>query len=243
MNEEKRSGMSPSEGGARVGLFDLFKRKKSEAVQEEKPDLSIYTGMRVEVTTPEGDLLFVAKLKNLREDTAELEQYSETEISLQETESIRVKIRGYHDREKKAIYLEGVISPLPFHYWKVEELEVSRIATDRGFFRLGINVEATATTFGGVGAGEKPCRLLNISVGGVCIASENLYQEGDKFLLKVKLLEDREMSAMYCQVLRVIDKGEAKYEYGCRFLELNDSDEEKITQNIFAIQRRQRGVY
>ncbi|MBD5169213.1 MAG: PilZ domain-containing protein [Oscillibacter sp.] len=235
--------MSPSGGGLRVGLFDLFKKKKNVAVQEEKPDLSIYTGMRVEVTTLEGDLLFVAKLKNLREDTAELEQYSETEISIQETESIRVKIRGYHDREKKAIYLEGTISPLPFHYWKVEELEVSRIANDRGFFRLGINVEATATTFGGVGAGEKPCRLLNISVGGVCIASENLYQEGDKFLLKVKLLEDREMSAMYCQVLRVIDKGEAKYEYGCRFLELNDSDEEKITQNIFAIQRRQRGVY
>lgn len=225
-----------------MGLFDLFKKKKNEAVREEKPDLSIYTGMRVEVTTLEGELLFVAKLKNLREDTAELEQYFKTDVSLQE-EPIRVRIRGYYDREKKAVCLDGVISPLPFHYWKAEELAVTRIANDRGFFRLSVNVEATATTFGRVGAGEKPCRLLNISVGGVCIASEDFYQEGDKFLLKVKLMEDREMSSMYCQVLRVIDKGDAKYEYGCRFLELNDSDEEKITQNIFAIQRRQRGVY
>ena len=63
------------------------------------------------------------------------------------------------------------------------------------------------------------------------------------YALKVKLMEDRDISAMFCQVLRIIDKGNSVYEYGCRFLELNESDQEKITQNIFAIQRKQRGTY
>ena len=61
-------------------------------------------------------------------------------------------------------------------------------------------------------------------------------------MLKVKLLEDRDISVMYCQVLRIIDKGDSGYKYGCRFLELNENDEAKITQNIFAAQRKKRGA-
>ena len=54
-------------------------------------------------------------------------------------------------------------------------------------------------------------------------------------------MEDRELSVMYCQILRVVDKGDNKFEYGCRFLELNEADQAKITQNIFAVQRQMRG--
>ena len=152
-----------------------------------------------------------------------------------------MRIRGYHDHARKAVYMEGTISVLPERKWQVEELVVARIGNDRAFFRLDTNVDATATIMGGRNAGEKASKLLNISVGGACIASAYPFQEGDKFLLKVKLLEDRDTSVMYCQVLRIINRGENKpTEFGCRFLELNESDEAKITQNIFAAQRQQR---
>lgn len=59
--------------------------------------------------------------------------------------------------------------------------------------------------------------------------------------MKVKLLEDRPESAMFTQVVRVIEKGDAGFEYGCRFLELTEADQEQITQNIFAAQRQKRG--
>lgn len=226
-----------------MGLLDFFHKKgKVEAAPAEvtdTPDLEVYSGMRVEVTLFDGRLLFVAKLQNLRGDRAELSQYSEADLP-EDTEPIRVRIRGYHDHEKKAVYMEGTIIPQQKHTWQVEDLTVARIGNDRAFFRLSTNIDATATTFGGFGAGERPCRLLNISLGGACIASDYPYREGDKFLLKVRLLEDRDISAMFCQVLRIIDKGESKFEYGCQFLELNDADQEKITQNIFAVQRKQR---
>lgn len=226
-------------------LLNLFgkrpKERPSENVESVKEELEMYSGMRVEVTSFDGQLLFVAKLLGLHGDKAVLHLYSESAVS-QESEPLRVRIRGYSDRERKAVYMEGVAAPAPQNTWTAEDLIVCRTGNDRAFFRLTTNLDATATMFSSLEIGEKPCKLLNISVGGARIASEYPYREGDKFLLKVKLLDDRDMSAMFCQVLRVIAKEDSKFEYGCQFLELNESDQEKITQNIFAVQRKQRGV-
>ena len=177
-----------------MGLFDLFRRLAQEERGEperpaEKPEddeLEIYSGMRVEVTSLQGQMLFVAKLTSLRGNTAQLNQYSEAELvqEADDAEPVRVCIRGYNDHERKAVYMEGSISPMPQRRWKVEDLVVARIGNDRAFFRLDTNLEATITSFTGLNAGEKPVRLLNISVGGACIASMNQYK-GDALLQKV----------------------------------------------------------
>ena len=231
-----------------MGLFERLKKKTPpppppKPVQDDD-DVSVYSHMRVEVTTKEGQLLFVAKLMYPQRHTAELHQYSESDILLKdcsEGEALPVHIRGYHDRLRKAVYMEGFISPMPKHIWLVSHLYVARVGNDRAFFRLETNLPASVTKFSGRSAGEYPCRLLNISVGGARIGSEARYHEGDKFLLKVRLLEDRPESAMFSQVMRVTEKENARFEYGCRFLELTEEDQERITQNIFAAQRQKRG--
>ncbi len=78
----------------------------------------LYTGMRVEVTTFDGRMLFIAKLMCIRQDTAQLHEYIEsTDPQPQQVEeALHVRIRGYSDYEKKAVYLEGYISPLPQAY-------------------------------------------------------------------------------------------------------------------------------
>ena len=250
-----------------MGFFDLFRKKNRETptvgkeasetpgasveskeapvvskkteVAKDTAKLEIYSGMRVEVTTFSGQLLFVAKLLHLHDTTAELHQYSETALS-RNIEPLHVRIRGYNDHEQKAVYMEGMISPLPNQIWKVEDLIIARIGNDRAFFRLATDIDATVTTFGGFNAGENACKLLNISVGGACIRSNFRFHEGDKFLLKVNLLAGRETSAIFCEVLRVSEKGEDGFEYGCRFLELDATDQEQIIQNIFMAQRKKR---
>ena len=228
-----------------MGLFDRF--KKAPPPPPPKPgrdedDVSVYSHMRVEVTTKDGQMLFVAKLMYPQRHTAELHQYSEAESSLlegrSEAEPLPVHIRGYHDRMKKAVYMEGFITPLPKHIWLVSHFFVTRVGNDRAFFRLDTDLEASITKFSGRNAGDFPCRLLNISVGGARVASEQRYWEGDKLLLTVRLLEDRDPSIMYCQVLRVIEKEDAPFEYGLQFLEMNETDQDKITENIFAAQRK-----
>ena len=226
-----------------MGFFNLFGKKTKEPQPQESAsageELEAYSGMRVEVTTFEGQLLFVAKLLGLHEDKAQLHLYSET-ILPQDSEPLRVRIRGYSDHERKAVYMEGTISPLPHNVWAVEELVLCRVGNDPAFFRLSTNLDATATMFSGLEAGEKPCKLLNISVGGASIRSECKYHMGDKFLLKVKLLEDRPISAIFSQVVRIIEKDGTSFDYGCQFLELTEEDQEKITQNIFAVQLQTR---
>ena len=195
-----------------MSLLDLFKKKAPEPPQKAaKPDdaeeMEIYSGMRVEVTDTKDIFLFVAKLLGLRGSQAELHQYSEDEIPFPaDQEPMPVKIRGYSDHERKAVYMEGRISPLPHRVWAVTELRVSRVANDRAFFRLETNRDATVTMFSGLEMGEKPCKLVNISIGGACISSERRYHEGDKFMLRVKLVEDRPESVMFSQVKRVIEK-------------------------------------
>lgn len=230
-----------------MGLFDRFKKTPPPPPPkpaQEPDDVSVYSHMRVEVTTKDGQMLFVAKLMYPQRHTAELHQYSEAEVPLlknmSEAESLPVHIRGYHDRFRKAVYMEGFISPQPKHIWLVSHLYVARVGNDRAFFRLDTDLPASVTKFSGRSAGDFPCRLLNISVGGACIVSEQRYWEGDKLLLTVKLLEDRDSSIMYCQVLRVIEKEGEPFQYGCRFLELNDADQDKITENIFAAQLKAR---
>ena len=235
-----------------MGLLDLLKRKDKDIkvepakTPEEQSPLAEYAFMRVEVTTFQGLLLFVATLRNLKGTTGELYQYSKSDVSdesVADMEPVRVRIRGYYEKAKKAVYMEGTITPMPSHVWKAEDLVVTGTGNERAFFRLDTNIEATATTLMGVGAGDHPCRLLNISVGGARIASDRVYEAGEKFLLKVRLLQDRELSTMFCQVVRIIDLGERGREYGCQFLELNAADQDRITENIFAIQRKQRGTY
>lgn len=228
-----------------MSLMNLFNKKTKEQPSSRTNEANtadkfgIYSGMRVEVTTDTGQILFVAKLMELHGKKAELHQYSEIELPEQE-EPRHVKIRGYNDHDRKAVHMEGMITPLPKHIWQLEELTVIRTANDRAFFRLDTNLDATITMFSGLAMGERPCTLLNISVGGACVSSEYEYHEGEKFLLKVKLIEDRPESAMFCQVLRVIEKDRQKYEYGCQFLELTEEDQGKIMQNIFEVQRKQR---
>ena len=222
-------------------LFDLFGKKTAplQESRENEEDPELYSGMRVEVAGCDGRVLFVAKLLHLHGKQAELHPYSEAAISPSE-KPIFVKIRGYNDRERKAVCMEGVITSMPQNIWSVTELKVCKIGNDRAFFRLETNLDATATMFSGLELGERPCKLLNISIGGARITSERKYHEGDKFLLKVKLLADRPESAMFSQVMRVIEKDDGSFEYGCSFLELTEEDREKITQNIFAVQRQNR---
>ena len=228
-----------------MSLLDLFRKKENkesvqDGVEEEYEEPENYSGMRVEVTSMEGRPLFAGKLMSPMRGQAELYQYTEGEVPESE-EPLGVRIRGFNDRKRKAVYMEGTIAPLPKHIWKVEDLHVVGAGNDRAFFRLETNLPASITLFGGgFGGGERECRLLNISVGGARIGIDSQLHAGDKFLLKVKLLEDRDTSVMYCEVLRAIEGKDGTYEYGSRFLELTEADQDKISQNIFAAQLKER---
>lgn len=228
-----------------MGFFDWLKKKEptGNAAAGQTPDHrwdAIPSGMRVEVTTEDGQILFGARLMNpQKEGTAKLYQYSEMTVP-ENSEPMRVQIRGYNDQVHAAVYMQGVITLQPKHIWNVEELVLLRVGRDRAFYRLDVNLDATVTCFHGLNAGERPCKLVNVSVGGAGIASSVHYHEHDKLLLKVQMLEDRDLSVMMCQILRVTKKENGMFEYGCRFVGMSEAVEAKISHHIFTTQIKKR---
>ena len=66
-------------------LFDIFKKKgdedtsgRDERISDIKA-LEMYSGMRVVVETPEEQMLFIAKLEDLKGSKARLRQYSDAD--------------------------------------------------------------------------------------------------------------------------------------------------------------------
>lgn len=215
-------------------LFDLLKKTSDEDIRE----LEIYSGMRVIVETPSEDILFVAKLQDPHKNTAELYQYSAAnDIQDIMAGHVPVIIRGYNERERKAVFMEGNMSPKEDHVWQAEDLVITKIENERAFSRFSTDIAATVTADDGTNAGEKACKLLNISIGGANIESEYRYYKGDRFLLKARLVGDRPVSVMYCEVLRVTEKAASRFEYGCRFLELTKADQEMLSQNLALLEK------
>ena len=226
-----------------MGLFGLFGRGRASREKEKAPELELYSGMQVEITDPEGQVLFTAKLLGVQQDSAQLSQSTEAQLPPEEEngQPLEVQLRGYSDAQSAAVHLEGAITPCPDRVWLAENLKLVKTGNDRAFFRVDTNLNAGTTP---VGQGEEDaCRLLNISVGGARIGSGRTYQVGDKFLLRAQLLPGRDPTVILCQVLRVIPRDQGRTEYGCRFLELKEADEDKITQIIFDMQRKKRANY
>lgn len=226
-------------------LLQLFSKTK-ETSKTAKPEpeapaaaLEAYNGLRVEVTSMTEILLFVATLLAVEGDTGKLHPVTQARVNPKE-EGVPVKIRGFSTGENKAVYLEGRIFPEDAGDWKAEGLSLVRTANDRAFFRHETQMEAHLAPIGKIGAQEEACKLLNISVGGACVRATGRYDVGDKFLLKVGLQEGKGETVFFSEVRRAIEKDGGMFEYGCRFTQLSELEQEQITQAIFDLQRIRR---
>ena len=242
-------GLVKGQRGYNVKSLDMFKKKEDTSKKERKAadirELEIYSGMRVIVETPRGQLLFIGDLQEPYKGAARLRQCSDGEIVLDEetapmTEHMYVRLRGYNDHERKAVYMEGLLTPEHKHVWRIEELTVTRVENERTFYRLNTDMDAVIGAAEDGIVVERQCRLLNISVGGVSIRSAYRYHKGERFLLKVRVLDNESEVVLYCEVLRIAEKSESVFEYGCRFLELAGADQEQIAQIISAIGNKER---
>lgn len=218
-------------------LFQLFgKSAKREPVLEpgrELPleDRGVYPGMRVEVMDMDSHLLFIAKLMDIQKDSAKLHEYLESAVSFEE-EEMKIRIRGYSDIAKKAIYLEGTLKQADDGIWPVEGLAFIKSGNDRAFSRVNTNIDGSMVIGEKAGAEEEPCKLLNISVGGAYIRAEPALELGERFLLKVKLGPNRDTSLIFSEVCRIVEREDEVFEYGCRFVGLDEDDREQILRSL-----------
>ena len=197
----------------------LFGRKKSEK-QEGGSVQSQYSGMRVEVLSRQDQPIFAGQPITIP--------------PLDGGQRYAVNLRGYQESAQKAVHMEADIVQRTNGAWKVENLEIIGKDNDRAFFRQELVMEGEVVPFKQAGVYSEPCRILNVSAGGVCIQSEDDYRIGDKLLLRSNLF-DGQLTSLMC-IVRRVTKRRVGYEYGCEFTDLTPATEDMISKAVMQIQ-------
>lgn len=208
--------------------------------KREKGDPELSSGLRAEVLTMANHLLFVGRLKVL--DGGVLEVRRDTGDPLpQVLYKSEVKLRGFQ-KGTQPFCLKGTVGKSSRDFWQVENLEVLQSRENRSFFRQDTDLDGRVLPTGhhrGLGGDEaSECKVLDISAGGARILSRDVYVRGDCFELETELLPEERPFSMVCRVLRVIPKNNYKYEYGCKFEGLSESEQQRLLRVVFAIQRK-----
>lgn len=216
----------------------LFSKKKPAPSPATKAVFSfLYSGMKVEVLTPENSLIFIGLLNPLNGEAVGIISEKGGELPRAHYNQA-VKLRCFM-RNGKAFTLGGNVMKTDPKFWRVEELEFLQNSENRHFFRQNVTLTGSASTKGRLTG----CNILDISAGGVRVELAMLLKRGDSFNLETTLLPGEEPFLFTCQVMRVITPPDPtnitkKYQYGCSFVNLGDREQERLLQSIFQLQRR-----
>ena len=239
-----------------MGLFDFLSRsgKNKPAPAPARVSLEEYSGMRVEVLSPEHALYFLARLR-VAGSAVELERVSESALSepeeqtedgeadeaseaAEEPKPLPVLLRGFEERTRLAVHMEGDMTHISGSLWRVTGLRVQGKDNDRAFFRQDVGTAGEVMLVGKPGASPdiQKCRVVNISAGGACVRTAERYELGDKLLLRSRLLPDSELKPLFCTVRRVTERKGGEVEYGCQFSGLDGALEDEIAKAILKLQ-------
>lgn len=84
---------------------------------------------------------------------------------------------------------------------------------------------------------EVPCTILNVSATGIALLSPGLFQIGDILELTRQRFRVRGPEhTVKCKVVRMRGLTEGGYFYGCQFVELTQEEENRLYQDMFALQ-------
>ena len=210
----------------------LFNRRNND--REDASNASTqYAGMRVEVMSRQNQPIFAGRMSSSYNGGLEIQPISVPPLDADKRYA--VNLRGYQESAQKAVHMMADIVPRTGGVWKVENLSVTGMDNDRAFFRQELIMEGEVMPFKQAGVYSEPCRILNVSAGGVCIQVDDNYRVGDKLLLRSSIFEGWRLSSLMC-IVRRVTKRRIGYEYGCEFTELTPTTEDLISKAIMQMQ-------
>lgn len=216
--------------------------------------LEVEVGMLLEVLTENNEVIFRARVTDFDGDAIRIENDNGGEVPPVMYNS-EYKLRGHLSDDRRVVY-HGTVCGSTSTMWKMDQLANWFSWEKREFFRQNISVEARVTRvkWAGEGKDDPPhkedqfkCKLLDVSGGGVMIACDAAYNRGDQLRVgNVELLPGTEPFSFRCSVRRA---EQARYTnlYGCQFLNMSPSEQDRLVRAIFTLQReeakRLRGKY
>ena len=221
----------------KVGLFDFLgksaKQRERERAEELawSEDLEVYSGMQVEVSSDDGRMFLAAGLTDLRGDRAQLKPRMDGSLLTKGDGPIPVTIRGFSSRENRAVVMKGRVRLSPGGSWQVERLALVKKRDNRASVRIDVDLDGFLS-FEGL---QEPCHVVNMSTGGVCVSTPVRHNVGEKLILWLTLPVESGTLTLPFQILRINERRHGYFEYGCKFLEMDGEQEDRLIRSIFEL--------
>lgn len=215
---------------------------QTNQTEETPAGLELQPGMTVEVSTAENRLIFVGKVDSYQNGAVIIRDAKGDELPpvLYNRE---LKLRFF--QKNSNLVLQGKICGSTRNFWKVDRLKSIFAKEQRAFFRQRISTDcagtcAKRTSYGSAGKDSCPCRILDVSAGGILMSCEREYQVGDRLAITdVRITQSEDAFSFNCRVRRVVEWDQGTIRYGCQFESLPSKEQDRLLRAIFVVQREE----
>lgn len=203
-----------------------------------------YLGMTLEVLTEDGKFMFLAKVSDIDSDFIKIVNAKGGTLPPTFHGTV-IKLRGFLSGMRPVNVQSQICGNSP-DFWKLDHIQGMYTHENRANFRQRVSIDTTLipanSIFGGSSdqpSSPVPCRILDISVGGVQVSCRAKFQNGDWFFLPdVSIVDDFPPFSFTCSVRRTSENSTG-YLYGCQIDGLTAKEQEELLRAIFSAQRQE----
>ena len=200
-----------------------------------------WTGSLCELRTHDNQLLLAGVIRGGDGEHGEIRVVSQRGKTVPQGVVFHTEVKAQvHAAGGRVVMLYGRITGSGKRFFRVEVQNIITCLERREAFRQPTHAEAAVRRVqdGQLEKSGAPCRLVDISVTGVCFQSREQYAVGEELLLEnIQFLEQGKRHDFFCRVVRCEQiEGEPLRRYGCGFLRLRSWQEERLFHDILALQ-------
>lgn len=208
-------------------------------------------GMRLEMLSEENQTLLYKGVISKTDDECIWVSHADGNEVPPVVYNSRVRLKGYKKGDHILMLCGTVFGSSPL-FWKIGQISEFSIFNKRENYRHPVAIVTTARRLpqepGESPAEEEPgdeyvavgterCAVVNISGGGVLFCCDHRFPVNANVQLgEIKLYPDHPPFTLRCKVLRVNEQ-EGRYFHGCRFIDINTKEQERMVREIFLLQR------
>lgn len=205
-------------------------------------------GQTCEVMTPKNDLIFLGKI-HLTERRALVEVTQATGLPVPPVlYNTRLKLKLYFSSADIRI-LEAFVCGSTRYFWRLDHLRPLHARELRENFRQQVSAEGKLrriqrggrTEEGGQDGGDepRPCKLVDLSLGGANLRCKVRYAVGDWLEITDVVLSGQRPFSFTGQVCWFQENSPGELAYGFRFVDMDIREQDRLLQTIFELQRKE----
>ena len=201
-----------------------------------------HTGLICDVTNVENELLFAGITGEYEpeEDTwrIDLRRGNETPFGIEYGMKVKIKMKIATEKEKAWALIYGSVASCEKSFWDIHPEKIGCQTENREAFLQTVSTSGMIRTESGE---SQPCRVIDISLTGLCFQSEKSYDILERLLLfDICLLPDGHFYSFQCQIVRCEQEEGKENRYGCRFLEISEKEQDILWRELLVLQTRHR---